>query len=58
MNFFNNNLEIQKTILNICRRKNNNNPLKTKKMFVFTSSSQSFTPNGFGATLLRGLFQS
>jgi hypothetical protein len=44
--------------MNICKRKNNNNPLKRRKMFVLTSASQSFTPNKFGAALLRGLFQS
>jgi len=27
-------------------------------MFVLTSTSQSFTPNEFGAAILRGLFQS
>lgn len=51
------NLEYSKTILNLCRRKINNT-LKRRKMFVLTSSFQSFTPTGFGATLLRGLFQS
>ena len=57
MNFLKINLEYSKTILNLCRRKINNT-LKRRKMFVLTSSFESFTPTGFGATLLRALFQS
>jgi NADH:ubiquinone oxidoreductase subunit len=56
--FFYQKLGKSKNKIKYLHSKNNNNHLKRRKMFVFKSFSQSFTPVGTGAALLRGLFQS